>query len=114
VVQAIGVELLHRQDNLDKGHHLVEEFRLAQISAGVDPQQVYADYFPQAPGEVVDTTEGLDALDEEELDEADYSAVEWQAPSEMSEDELSLLQRFMADDRVDVPEKDLQGPGEWH
>jgi hypothetical protein len=109
VVQAIGVELLYRQDNLDKGHDLVQEFRLAQVAAGQDPKGVYAEYF--APVETVDTAEGLDEID---LDEADFSGVEWQSPSEMGEDELTLLQQFMADDRVNVSERGLPGPGEWH
>ena len=112
MVQAIGVEMLNRQDALDRGHALAEEFRLAQVSAGVDPKQVYADYFTSevkaADGPVVDTTEGLDSID---FDEADFSGVTWQSPSEMGDDELAMLQRFMASDRVIVAEKDL---GEWH
>jgi hypothetical protein len=104
VVQAIGVELLHRQDMLERGSQMADEYRLAQIAAGADPQEVYAEYF--AP---VETAE---ALDEVEFEEADLSGVQWQSPSEMGQDELALLQQFLADDRVDVAEKDLQ-PGEW-
>lgn len=110
MVQAIGVELLQRQDNIERGEQMAEEFRLARIAAGVKPADVFPEYFTE-PGQVLDPG-AEDALDEEDVD-YDYSGVEWEGPSDIQPDEMALLGEFLDDTRVSVAERDVSGSGEW-
>jgi hypothetical protein len=110
VVQEIGLELLQRQDTLDKGERFVSDFRLAQIAAGASPAEVFPEYFP---GEAADL-EAEDSLAQDGV-EYDYSGVRWQSPSDIADDELALLAQMMGQDEISVSGADGERPvpGEW-
>ncbi|MGW7100389.1 hypothetical protein [Streptomyces sp. NPDC054838] len=89
VVQQFGLELLILADGWASGEARTEQLRLALVSAGADPAEVFSDRLEP---------EDVDPADDEGRD-FDYSAVDWQ---DGSVDEWARLQEALDGTRVRV------------
>lgn len=96
-MQAFGLELLERQDNLQRGEDRVRRDRYALVSSGwVPPEEVFPEWYQQQQTATWTEDTPEDILDQADV-EYDYSGVTWQGPSDIEADELELLQQMMGE-----------------
>lgn len=89
------MELLQRQDNLRRGDERSDALRLAAVASGLHSMaEMFPEYFPDAALEI-DEDSPEDVLTNPDV-EYDYSAVEWESPSDMAEADMQALEEFLA------------------
>lgn len=101
MVQDLAVRVLVRQDNISRREAKETDLRLSMLATGrYDLADLFPEYFvneqvavdEDAPDDVY-TREGV---------EYDYSGVEWQSPSDLSEEDRKAMMDFLADTSVSV------------
>lgn len=113
MVQDLAVRLLVRQDNISRREKQEKDLRLAMLSTGRhDIADLFPEYFVTPPEEATDEDAPDDVYTREGV-EYDYSDVEWQSPSDMSEEERQEMMNFISDTSVSVSLDPDDVEGEW-
>jgi hypothetical protein len=112
-VQQFGLDLLVRQETIDRRKAREDGIRNAMIAAGRKPELVYPDLFPDLPPQKAAPVAEAEGMDLAELDEQslfqegveyDYTGVVPLDPADFERDEAAMLDALMKADHMVMTE----------